>query len=183
MEVVTVESALPEQWDHLLMSYHGLPERHMKKADPTGQHCLIVKDCCTIDSTAHATCYRHQVFATSRALAEYLDIGEDRYSVSFQSRLGGGWLQPYTDKVLEALPHQGVKNLAVVCPAFVADNLETLEEMGMQGRETFLKAGGESFHLLPCLNADPHWIDAIADILTARAKPVYTEAANAETSA
>ena len=178
-----VSAALPQDWDHLLLSYHGLPERHMKKADPTGSHCMKNPDCCNVASEAHATCYRHQVFGTSNALAAALGIASNRFSVSFQSRLGGGWLQPYTDKVLEELPGRGVKRLVVACPAFVADNLETLEEMGLQGRETFLEAGGKSFDLVPCLNEDPAWVDALAQILMAPPGPVQTTAAASETSA
>lgn len=161
----TVRQALPAQWDHVLMSYHGLPERHLRKADPTGEHCLGHPDCCQRPSTAHDTCYRHQVYGTSRALAEALGLSESEYTVSFQSRLGGGWMQPYTDKVLAELPAQGIRRLVVVCPAFVADNLETLEEMGMQGRETFLAAGGEHFELIPCLNHTPAWVRALTSII------------------
>ncbi len=161
----TVAEALPEQWDHLLMSYHGLPERHLKKADPTGSHCLAQADCCKVASPAHATCYRHQVYATSQALAEDLALTPTQYSVAFQSRLGGGWLKPYTDEVLVELAQQGIKRLVTVCPAFVADNLETLEEIGLQGRDTFLAAGGVSFHLIPCLNSHPAWISGLCEIL------------------
>ena len=178
----SVKAALPDQFDHLLMSYHGLPERHMKKADPTGQHCMRSTDCCAVDSPAHATCYRHQVFETSKALADLLGLSDEQYSISFQSRLGGGWLKPYTDQVLAELPARGIKNLAVVCPAFVADNLETLEEMGIQGRETFLSAGGESFALIPCLNADAAWVSALAELLKAHSRTPQTEAASMETS-
>ncbi len=178
----SVKAALPDQFDHLLMSYHGLPERHMKKADPTGGHCMQVADCCAVESPAHATCYRHQVFETSKALADLLDLNDEQYTVSFQSRLGGGWLKPYTDEVLAELPARGIKHLCVVCPAFVADNLETLEEMGIQGRETFLQAGGETFHLIPCLNAEPAWASALAKLLKSRGQNIYTEAARVETS-
>ncbi|XOV82170.1 MAG: ferrochelatase [bacterium] len=178
-----VAAALPQQWDHLLLSYHGLPERHMKKADPTGSHCMKTPDCCNVASPAHATCYRHQVYGTSHALAEALGISCEQYSVSFQSRLGGGWLQPYTDRVLQELPGNGVEHLVVACPAFVADNLETLEEMGLQGRETFLQAGGKSFDLVPCLNEEPAWIDALAFILMETPETAQTSAAASETSA
>ncbi len=160
-----VTAALPAQWDHILMSYHSLPERHLRKADPTGSHCMSNPDCCEQPSPAHATCYRHQAFGTSKALAAALGLEREQYSVSFQSRLGGGWMQPYTDKVLEILPSQGVARLAVVCPAFVADNLETLEEMGIQGRETFLAAGGETFDLIPCLNDAEVWTKALRRII------------------
>ncbi len=178
----SVEAHLPPDVDHLLMSYHGLPERHLTKADPTGKHCLQNESCCEVASPAHATCYRHQVFVTSRNLAADLGIADDKYSVSFQSRLGRlPWLTPYTDQVLAELPGRGVKNLAVVCPAFVADNLETLEEMGIQGRETFLEAGGEHFHLIPCLNDEQGWVDALDEILESLLAP-QTETASLETS-
>jgi protoporphyrin/coproporphyrin ferrochelatase len=159
----SVRDHLPEQWDHLLLSYHGLPERHMTRADPTGKHCLQSPDCCKAPSPAHATCYRHQCFRTSELLGEALGLASTQYSVSFQSRLGRlPWLSPYTDQVLEALPGRGIRHLVVACPAFVADNLETLEEIGMAGRETFLAAGGETFTLVPCLNDQPSWVDRLA---------------------
>lgn len=155
----SVRPHLAEPFDHLLLSYHGLPERHLTKADPTGKHCLQAPDCCSVDSVAHATCYRHQVYATSNALAAALELTEDQISTSFQSRLGRlPWLTPYTDQTLAELPGKGVKRLVVACPAFVADNLETLEEIGIQGRETFLAAGGEELRLVPCLNADAQWV-------------------------
>lgn len=164
--------------DHLLFSYHGLPEYHLRKTDPTRSHCLSRPDCCQVASPAHAFCYKHQVLVTAELVAESLGLPPERFEVSFQSRLGRAkWIEPYTDQVLEALPARGVKKLAVICPAFVADNLETLEEIGMQGRETFLAAGGESFKLIPCLNARPGWIDALADIL--REGAVFPEVVNA----
>jgi len=153
--------------DHLLFSYHGLPERHLKKSDPTGSHCLARPDCCQVPSPAHAYCYRHQVYVTARLVAEALDLPADRWEVSFQSRLGRAkWIEPYTDQVLEALPARGRKKLAVICPAFVADNLETLEEINMQGRETFLEAGGERFTQIPCLNTRPGWVEVLTELLT-----------------
>ena len=167
-----IRDHLPERWDHLLMSYHGLPERQLKKADPTGSHCLQTADCCNVPSAAHATCYRHQVYATSTALAQALNLQTSDYSVSFQSRLGGGWVKPYTDEVLQQLPKQGVKHLAVTCPAFVADNLETLEEIGIQGQQTFLDSGGESFCLIPCMNDDEAWVEALSDIIQRRVAAV-----------
>ena len=158
-----IERHMPPAWDHLLFSYHGLPERHLTKADPTGGHCLQRPDCCEAASPAHATCYRHQVFATTAAVCKRLGITAERHTLSFQSRLGRTpWLTPYTDEVLPALAADGVRHLAVTCPAFVADNLETLEEIGLQGRESFLGAGGSSFSLIPCLNDDPDWVNVLA---------------------
>lgn len=156
---------LPDGFDLLLMSYHGLPERHMVRADPTGGHCLKNENCCETASAAHATCYRHQTRVTSRLLAEELGLNTSRWGLSYQSRLGRlPWLAPYTDTTLRELPAKGVKNLAVVCPAFVADNLETLEEIAITGRKTFLDAGGESLTLIPCLNDHPAWVQCLGKI-------------------
>lgn len=154
---------LPTQWDHLLLSYHGLPQRHLTKADPTGSHCLQSQDCCQTESSAHTSCYRFQVYRTSQLLMETLGIETSRWSISFQSRLGRlPWITPYTDETLTQLPKRSIKHLVVACPAFVADNLETLEEIGITGRRSFLAAGGESFCLIPCLNADTQWAATLA---------------------
>ncbi len=159
----SIARAMPADSQLLLFSYHGLPERHITTADPTGQHCLRTPDCCERASPAHATCYRHQVYATSREVAARLDLTADQWRVSFQSRLGRlPWLAPYTDRVLQDLPREGIKRLTVVCPAFVADNLETLEEIGIAGRAQYLAAGGEALTLVPCLNDEPAWVDTIA---------------------
>jgi len=148
---------------HLLFSFHGLPERQITRADATGRHCLKCRDCCAVASPAHATCYRQQAFATASAVAARLSLAPQGWQLSFQSRLGRvRWLTPYTDAVLDELPRAGVRTLAVVCPAFVADNLETLEEIDIRGRARFLAAGGESFTLIPCLNAEPTWVEAVA---------------------
>jgi protoporphyrin/coproporphyrin ferrochelatase len=159
-----IRSALPADTQHLLFSYHGIPERHVRKTDPTGVHCLRSVDCCQVSSPAHATCYRHQIVATTNALARRLNLPPDAYSYAFQSRLGGGWLTPFTDKVLLDFPGRGITRLAVVCPSFIADCLETLEEIDIRGRASFLEAGGESFAYIPCLNDDPAWIDALATL-------------------
>jgi ferrochelatase len=149
--------------DHVLFSYHGLPQRHMRKADSSHAHCFTVPDCCTTCSPAHATCYRAQCLATTRAIVARSGIPAAKHSVSFQSRLvGEPWLTPFTDKVLEQLPKSGVKKLLVLSPAFTADCLETLEELQQQGRDTFLGAGGESFQQVPCLNDHPAFIDFLA---------------------
>lgn len=166
-QAAAIAENLPEHWDYLLFSYHGLPERHIRKADPTGNHCLAKDTCCQEPSTAHTTCYRHQAYRTSELLAQHLGLDTHRYGVSFQSRLGRTpWLTPYTDQQLRALPAQGVRDLVVACPAFTADNLETLEEIGIAGRQTFLAAGGNSLTLTPCLNAAPAWIKALKQFCT-----------------
>lgn len=152
-----------QPYDHVLFSYHGLPERHLRKADSSQSHCLRVVDCCETCSPAHATCYRAQVLATTRALAARANIPTAKHSVSFQSRLKGEpWLSPYTDYEFARLPKEGKKRLLVMCNAFTADCLETLEEIRVEGRDTFLAAGGESFTQVPCLNDQPPYIDFLA---------------------
>jgi len=153
---------LAQGYDHILFSYHGVPGRHVKKSDPTHSHCLMSADCCDTASPAHATCYRHQCFVTTREIVRLLNIPEGKYSNSFQSRLGKGWLEPFTDIRLEEMPKQGIKKLLILCPAFVSDCLETLEEIAMRGRETFLGAGGEAYTMIPCLNVEPLWVQALA---------------------
>ncbi len=156
---------LQQEYDQLLFSYHGIPQRHIRKSDTTKCHCLQVNDCCNTASAAHATCYRHQVFETTNLVTEKLNIPKEKYGLSFQSRLGKGWLEPFTDKRLEELPKEGVKKLLILCPAFVSDCLETLEEIAERGKETFLAAGGESFTMIPCLNTHPLWVSAIEKLI------------------
>ena len=161
----SLKQSIPTHAELLLLSFHGLPELHIKKSDPTGNTCLVRGDCCDSPGAAAATCYRHQCLASARQIAKRLGFSEDQYRVSFQSRLGRAkWLLPATDQVLASLPNEGIRHLAVACPGFTADNLETLEEIGIGGKETFLAAGGESFTLIPCLNDRDEWVDALAAI-------------------
>ncbi len=154
---------LEDEYDHLLFSYHGIPERHLNKADSSNGHCNVVKDCCTTCSPAHATCYRHQVTKTTELFVKRAGIPDGKWSISFQSRLGREpWLTPYTDHVLEELPKEGKKRLVVMTPAFVSDCLETLEEIAMEGKEEYLAAGGEKFTAVPCMNEHPAWIQFMA---------------------
>lgn len=158
---------LKKDYDYLLFSYHGIPERHVKKSDPTGCHCLAKEDCCQVTSPAHATCYRAQCFQTTAAFVQQAGVPPEKYSVSFQSRLGKDpWLKPYTDFEFERLAKQGVKKLLVICPAFVADCLETIEEIRIRGRETFLQAGGNTLEQIPCLNEHPLWIGVLERMAT-----------------
>jgi protoporphyrin/coproporphyrin ferrochelatase len=167
--VASARDALLAPHDHVLFSFHGLPERHMRKADPTGQHCLTVPNCCETPSVAHKTCYRAQCFKTVRDFVASAGIPADKYSVSFQSRLGREpWMRPYTDEELVRLAASGIRTLVVLCPAFVADCLETLEEIGLRGRESFLKAGGTALTLVPCLNEHPLWLEALERMVTSR---------------
>jgi len=152
--------------DHVLFSFHGVPERHVRKTDTSGQHCFASAGCCDALTDANRHCYRAQCFATARGLAERLGLAASGWSVSFQSRLGRTpWVKPYTDLVLPELAKQGVKRLAVMCPSFVADCLETLEEVGLRARDQFVEAGGESLTLVPSLNAHPDWVDAVARLV------------------
>ena len=158
-----LEALKPE---HVLFSYHGLPERQIRKSDESSTHCLTSPACCDALLPVNRNCYRAQCFATSRLLAEALDIPTERYTVSFQSRLGRDpWIKPYTDLMLREFPKRGVKRIAVFCPAFVADCLETLEEIGLRGRDTFLAAGGDAFALVPSLNTHPRWVNATAELI------------------
>lgn len=152
---------LEQPHDHILFSYHGVPGRHIKKSDITHNHCLQSSNCCETASPAHAQCYRHQVFTTTRLVMQLLNIREDQYSISFQSRLGKGWLEPFTDIRLEQMPAEGIKNLLILCPAFVSDCLETLEEIAIRGKESFMKSGGENYTMIPCLNTNPLWVDVV----------------------
>ena len=148
--------------DHILFSYHGIPGRHVRKSDTTGCHCMKVENCCEVESPAHSTCYRHQVFTTTRLVMEELGVPRERYSIAFQSRLGKGWLQPFTDKRLEEMPKEGIKKLLILCPAFVSDCLETLEEIDERGKESFMEAGGETYTMIPCLNTNPLWVNVLS---------------------
>ncbi|HTR01047.1 MAG TPA: ferrochelatase [Candidatus Acidoferrum sp.] len=166
--VTSAQPWLAGSFDHVLFSYHGLPELHVTKADPTGSHCLQSADCCQRPSPAHATCYRHQVLRTTELFVQATGLRPEQYSVSFQSRLGRAkWLEPYTEQELKALAARGVKNLLVLCPAFVTDCLETLEEIEIQGAATFKAAGGDALTLVPCLNAHPDWVHTVAQWITA----------------
>ncbi|MCK9800595.1 ferrochelatase [Pseudomonas sp. MAFF 302030] len=164
--VASARPYLAQEHDHLLLSFHGLPERHLTKLDPTGQHCFKDADCCKNASPAVlATCYRAQCMRTASAFAERMGLAPGQWSVSFQSRLGKAkWIEPYTEARLDELAKQGVKKLLVMCPAFVADCIETLEEIGDRGREQFREAGGEELVLVPCLNDDPQWAKALTTL-------------------
>ena len=160
--VENIKPYLTEAYDHILFSYHGIPARHLTKVDPTGCHCMKVANCCEVASPAHATCYRHQCFVTTKLIVEQLHIPASKYSISFQSRLGKGWLEPFTDIRLQQMPKEGIKKLVILSPAFVSDCLETLEELQDRGKEEFMKAGGVSYTTVPCLNVHPLWVSTLA---------------------
>jgi protoporphyrin/coproporphyrin ferrochelatase len=152
--------------DFVLFSYHGVPERHMIKSDTSlgKNHCLQSNQCCESISDSNLFCYKAQCYATTRGLVKRLDLKEGFYGTSFQSRLGRTpWIQPYTDVVLEEHAKKGFKRLAVYCPAFTADCLETLEEIGIRAKEDWIKFGGEDLMLVPSLNAHPMWVKTVAN--------------------
>lgn len=162
--VASAQPYLAKPHDHVLFSYHSIPTRHLTKADSSRAHCQKVADCCNTPSPAHATCYRAQVTRTTNEFVKSAGIANDRWSMSFQSRLvNEPWLEPYTDYEYARLAAEGRKRLLVITPAFVTDCLETLEEIRIRGAEDFLAAGGTSFEHIPCLNDQPVWIDVLVE--------------------
>lgn len=166
-----VEVARPHlerfQPDHVVFSYHGVPERQVQKSDTTGQHCLQKDGCCDKIVPANRYCYRAQCYASTRAMVAQLGLEEGGYSVAFQSRLGRTpWIKPYTDELLDEMAESGKsKRVAVLCPAFVADCLETLEEIGIRAKEDWQAAGGEDLLLVPSLNAHPAWVKGVSEMI------------------
>jgi protoporphyrin/coproporphyrin ferrochelatase len=164
--------------DHVLFSFHGLPERQVRAADHSGAHCLQSPGCCERIGEANRDCYRAHCFATARGIARELALAEGTWSVAFQSRLGRTpWIRPYTDQELDRLAKEGKKRLLVYCPAFVADCLETLEEIGLRAKEQFLAAGGESLTLVPSLNQSDAWVEALAQLVRRHQGPPLLAAA------
>ena len=152
---------------HILFSFHGLPERHIRKSDPTHNHCLQQDSCCEQITSKNRNCYRAQCFATARALAEQLELPASSWTVCFQSRLGRTpWIRPYTDQVICQLAEKGIQSVAVFCPAFVADCLETIEEIGIRAKQQFISCGGKSLTLVPSLNSSPRWVEAVCALAT-----------------
>ncbi|MBY0314508.1 MAG: ferrochelatase [Bdellovibrionales bacterium] len=157
---------LGRDYDHILFSYHGLPQRHVEKLDKTGRHCSKSKSCCDQLSEVNKNCYRAQSFETTRRIVAQLGLEKSQYSVSFQSRLGRDpWIQPFTDEVIPQLVSQGVQRLVVAVPSFVADCLETLEEIQIRAKEDFIKAGGIDLLAIPCLNVDPFWSQQLLKLI------------------
>jgi ferrochelatase len=154
--------------DKLVFSYHGIPMRHIKKSDISGSHCIGENSCCNIDNVSSRNCYRSNTFTTSKLTAQYLKLKSSEWMMTFQSRvsiISPNWLKPYTDIELDNLPPKGVERVGVVCPSFVADCLETLEEIDMRARETFEEAGGQTFKYIPCLNDDKKFISVLEHLI------------------
>jgi ferrochelatase len=169
----SIREKLPEHFDALQFSYHGVPERHIYKTDPT--NTCNLNDCCSrSENPSHQFCYRHQCFKVTEKVIEKLDLPKEKVLVTFQSRLGKDkWMEPYTDATLETLPGKGIKNLAIVCPAFVSDCLETLEEISVEGKEIFKHAGGETFNYIPCLNDEDRWIEVVKTLCMEKINEFY----------
>ena len=152
-------------FDHFVFSYHGLPERQIKKGSVDG-YCQLSEKCCATYHKKNRLCYRAQCYQTSRLLAKEMNLSEDQYTVSFQSRLGKDpWIKPYTDEIIPELPKQGKKNVLAFSPAFVADCLETTVEVGDEFKEIFEEAGGEYWQLVESLNTHPMWIECVKEMV------------------
>ncbi len=154
-------------YDEVLMSFHGYPERYLREDDPSGKHCLKRGDCCDVDVDANKDCYKHQCVVTAKLLREQLGLSEAQSTTCYQSRLQDTWVKPYTDKVVVDAAKRGVKRLLVFSPAFVADCLETLEELSLRADEDFRAAGGEELRLVPSLNSGERWVNVVVDLARA----------------
>jgi len=154
------------KYDHILFSYHGLPQRQLVKADITGQHCTKKENCCAEISSCNQFCYGAQCYGTTKAIAKALELKEEQYSTCFQSRLGRNpWIEPYTSDMLKTRYNAGNKNILVFCPAFVADCLETTVEVSDEYAEEFEKMGGEHLQLVGGLNDHPKWVEAVCALI------------------
>ncbi len=171
----SIKKNLPEHYDALQFSYHGVPERHLYKTDPSNTCKVDDANCINSKCETHnAYCYRHQCYKTTETVIAKLGIPKEKVIVSFQSRLGKDkWIEPYTDETFMTIPKKGIKNIAVVCPAFVSDCLETLEEISVEGKEQFLHAGGETFNYIPCLNDDDQWINVVKSLCDEKINEFY----------
>lgn len=153
------KSESSKNWDHALFSFHGLPESQVKKISG----CLTTTECCAKADACAKNCYRAQCFKTAELISQQVGLSHDQYTVTFQSRLGRAqWIQPYTEATLEALAKSGKKNVLILSPAFVADCVETLEEIQIELREKFISWGGEKLHQVPCPNDDSEWTRGFA---------------------
>ena len=153
------------EFDKIIFSYHGIPKRQAKKTDETGDHCFSTGQCCEIPGDGSKDCYRSHTRIASTLTAEKLGLSEDQWEIAYQSRIGPGWLTPFTDKRLAELPKEGKDNIAILCPSFISDCLETLEEIDIRGRETFFTAGGRNMTYIPCLNDSADTIDLLENLV------------------
>ena len=155
-----------KKWEHLLFSYHGLPISHVKRSDKSGKHCQKVENCCGLSLDANSMCYAHHCSLTTEAVTKKLELPELDWSMSYQSRLGPAkWLKPSTTETVQNLARNGIKKLVIVSHAFLADGLETLEELDIEIREEFLSEGGEELVVVKCLNDNPSWISGLSNLI------------------
>ena len=154
-----------DNFDKLIFSYHGIPERQVKKTDVTGNHCFSSENCCEVECPGSADCYKAHTVQTTNKVVQELGIDNQKWEIAYQSRIGPGWLKPFTDKRLEAMPNNGIKSVAILCPSFISDCLETLEEIDIRGRKTFLDAGGEKMTYIPCLNDSESTIELLKGLV------------------
>lgn len=156
-----------ESYDHILFSYHGLPERHVDKVYEDGTPCKD-HDCETELTDDNKYCYKATCYATTRLLAEKLNIPKEKYTVAFQSRLDKKWLEPFSDEIVEERAKKGDKRILAFSPAFIADCLETTVEIGIEYQEIFEEHGGEKVQLVESLNDHPIWIECLEDMVRER---------------
>ena len=154
-----------DTFDKIIFSYHGIPKRQAKKTDETGNHCFSTRECCEVAGDGSKDCYRSHTRIASMLTAEKLGLSEDQWEIAYQSRIGPGWLTPFTDKRLAELPKEGKDNIAILCPSFISDCLETLEEIDIRGRETFFTAGGRNMTYIPCLNDSEETVNLLENLI------------------
>jgi ferrochelatase len=152
-------------FDKIIFSYHGIPKRQAKKTDETGEHCFSTGNCCEVEGEGSKDCYRSHTRIASDLTAKKLGLNDDQWEVAYQSRIGPGWLTPFTDRRLAELPEEGKDNIAVLCPSFISDCLETLEEIDIRGRKTFFDAGGKNMTYIPCLNDSEDTINLLENLV------------------
>ena len=154
-----------EKFDKLIFSYHGIPKRQAKKTDITGSHCFSSSDCCETICPGSSDCYKAHTVQASNKVAEKLGLSDSEWEIAYQSRLGPGWLTPFTDRRLAEMPNKDLKSVLVVCPSFISDCLETLEEIEIRGRDTFFNSGGEKMTYIPCLNDSGDTINLLESLV------------------
>ena len=164
----SISPYVAEEYDKIVFSYHGIPKRHIRKTDITKGNCLANDNCCYEENECRTYCYKAHVIRTTELVADALEIEKDKWEIAFQSRIGPGWLKPFTDKRLAELPKSGAKSIAILCPSFISDCLETLEEINIRGRETFMQSGGESMKYIPCLNDSDKLIKLLESIIVGK---------------
>ena len=176
--VIPLANSIESQLDndaHLLFSYHGLPVSHVKRIDTSKNHCQQVNDCCSIKTEANTLCYGHHCMRTTQTVVGLLGLSEEQWSLSFQSRIGPvKWLEPSTMNKVEELVKRGVKKLAIVAPAFLADGLETLEELDIGIREHFMELGGEELTVIKCLNDNEDWVEGLSKLVSKKFQSMAT---------